>query len=328
MRDEERADRVEVSLNIHLQADGKNIKRIQDDFKCMLNKVHSCEDDIDVVQQGQKDQETLNHAIVERMQEIEAKMRGQGEKIVRLEEEIAVLRSRKACTCGGEREEVTVVPSSGNQEELSELEYTSDEESGSDGSYHLPTVAQEEPLLVFGSPLSQSLPVEVQETCGHPVTTLIEIEDNVKMPVVPRENESPIPVQVERPPRYDVGSQCASCSRPLAHFKSSTRCTNHHAKQLGFCPYPPVETFHGLDLSYPSVREFCARLLARGGGTDQGSSGHVGGSVGSSEDPGAVADKGHSLGSLTFSTTSTCYLPCSPNCGGNCLGGDADLHGL
>ena len=45
---------MEASLNVHLQVDGRNIKRIQDDFKCMLNKVHSCEDNIDVVQQGQK----------------------------------------------------------------------------------------------------------------------------------------------------------------------------------------------------------------------------------------------------------------------------------
>ena len=255
-------------------------------------------------------------------------MRGQGEEIVRLEEEVAVLRSRKACMCGGEREEVTAVPLSGDQEEPSELEYASDEESGSDGSYHLPTVAQEEPLLVFGSPLLQSLPVEVQETCGHPVTTLIEIKDEVEMPVVPRENESLIPVQVERPLRYDVGSQCASRGRPLAHFKSLTCRCNHHAKQLGYRPYPHLGFFHGQDLCALSAQEFRTQVLTRGGGADQGSSGHTGRLVGGSEDPRVVADKGPSLGSPTFSTTSTCYRPCSPSCGGNCLSSDADLHGL
>ena len=60
---------------------------------------------------------------------------------------------------------------------------------------------------MFGSPISQSLPSEVQETCGCPVPAVITIEDNVEMAVVLRENEEAIPVQVERPPTYAVGLQ-------------------------------------------------------------------------------------------------------------------------
>ena len=74
-------------------------------------------------------------------------------------------------------------------------------------SYHVPLVALEETLLVFRSPISQPLPSEVQETCGCPVPTVITIEDDVEMTVVPRENEEVIPVQVERPPTYAVGLQ-------------------------------------------------------------------------------------------------------------------------
>ena len=119
----------------------------------------------------------------------------------------ATLRWKKACTCGeGKGKGVAVISTSGDQEDQSELEYAEEEEGSSSGtSYHIPLVAPEETLLVFGSPVSQTLPSEVQETCGCPVPTVITIEDNVEMTVVPRENKEVIPVWVERPPTYAVG---------------------------------------------------------------------------------------------------------------------------
>ena len=63
------------------------------------------------------------------------------------------------------------------------------------------------PLLVFGSPVSQTLPSKVQETCGCLVPTVIRIEDNMKMTVVPRENEEAIPIQVEKLLAHTVGLQ-------------------------------------------------------------------------------------------------------------------------
>ena len=74
-------------------------------------------------------------------------------------------------------------------------------------SYHVPLVAPEETLLVFRSPISQTLPSEVQETCGCPVPAIITIKDDVEMSMVPRENKEAIPVQVERLPAYKVGLQ-------------------------------------------------------------------------------------------------------------------------
>ena len=88
-------------------------------------------------------------------------------------------------------------------------------------------------LLVFGSPISQTLPNEVQETCGCPVPAVVMIKDDMEMTVVPRENEEAIPVQVERPPAYVVGLQRSFYGRPMAHYCSSTCCTNCHPKQLG-----------------------------------------------------------------------------------------------
>ena len=131
------------------------------------------------------------------------------ERIISLEEEVTTLRWKKACACGeGKGKGVAVASTSGDQEDQSELEYTEEEEGSSSGaSYHVPLIAPEETLLVFGSPISQSLPSEVQETYGCPVPAIIAIEDDVEMSVVLRENEEAIPVQVERPPAYAVGLQ-------------------------------------------------------------------------------------------------------------------------
>ena len=81
------------------------------------------------------------------------------ERIISLEEEVATLCWKKACTCGeGEGNGVAIASTSGDQEECSELEYAEEEEgSGSSVSYHVPLVAPEETLLVFGSPICQGL---------------------------------------------------------------------------------------------------------------------------------------------------------------------------
>ena len=140
---------------------------------------------------------------------METKMEEQTERIISLEEEVATLYWKKACTCGeGKGKGVAVAFTSRDQEEESELEYAEEEEgSSSSASYHIPLVAPEETLLVFGSPISQSLPSEVQETCGCSVPAAIMIEDNVVMSMVLRENKEAIPVQVERLPAYTVGLQ-------------------------------------------------------------------------------------------------------------------------
>ena len=221
-------------MNVHLQYYAKNVGNIQNDFKRVVEKIDHCEDDIGILQQGQTNQETFNRAILERMREMETKMEGQMERIVSLEEEVATLRWKKACTCGeGKGKGVTVISTSGDQEDQSELEYAEEEEGSSSGtSYHIPLVAPEETLLVFGSPVSQTLPSEVQETCGCPVPAVIMIKDDVEMSVVLRENKEAIPVQVERLPTYAVGLQQSSRGRPMAHYHSSTHHANCHTKQL------------------------------------------------------------------------------------------------
>ena len=258
LRDEERADRIEANLNIHLQSYAKNVGRIQDDFSRVVEKINTCDDRVDVHQQRHVDQESFNRTILERMQEMEATIEGQTERIVSLEEEVATPHWRKECKCS----EMVIATGSGEGKSL-ELEYVEEEEGdGSDSSYHSPMVAQEEvPLLVFGEVLpgdTQSLPVEVQETCGCPVPTVIRIKDDVEMVAALRENNTPIPV----PSRYTVRNPRASRGNSKAYFRSSTRRTNRHAMQLGSRPYPlHLGYFMGQDLQFPCTRELRAAVF-------------------------------------------------------------------
>ena len=85
------------------------------------------------------------------------------------------------------------------------LEYAEDEGSNSGLSYHLPIMAQEELLLVIGSPMAQSTDVP-EVLCACPVPEVIRIADDVETTATPSENKEAIPV----PLRYSVGSQHAS----------------------------------------------------------------------------------------------------------------------
>ena len=58
--DEEWADCMEVSLNVHLQYYAKNVGNIQNDFKRVMEKIDHCEDDVGLLQQGQTNQEIFN----------------------------------------------------------------------------------------------------------------------------------------------------------------------------------------------------------------------------------------------------------------------------
>ena len=169
------------------------------------------------------------------------------------------------------------------------LEYAEDEGSNSGLSYHSPIMAQEELLLVTGSPVVQSS--EVPEVlCACPIPEVIRITDDVEMVTVPQENEVPIPVCVEEPPRYNVGIQCASQGHPVAHYRSSTHHTSCHAKQLGSHPYRSLPRFMGQDLQFPCTREFCAHILTSGGEADQGGCGDIGGSPWDQESFGVIAN--------------------------------------
>ena len=134
-----------------------------------------------------------------------------------------------------------------------------------DSSYHSPIVAEETPLLVFGKVLpgdSQVLPIDIQETCGCPVPSTIRIGDDIEMVAAPQENSTPIPVWVDELPTSSVRVQRALRGKFKAYFCASTRCTNHHAMQLGSRPSPPHPGyFMGQDLRFPYTRELHSAVL-------------------------------------------------------------------
>ena len=224
---------MEANTNVHIQHVVKKMAQVDSNIERLVKKNENHKVEIQCLGREQEVQEAQSSCLEERLKALEDLMEDQAMKIIGLEEEVVVLRSRKAYTCG---ERVMMTSGSGSQEDPVTLEYAKDKGSNSGLSYHLPIMAQEELLLVIGSPVSQS-PDMPEVLCACPVPAIIRIEDNVEMTAVPSENEEAIPVL----PRYLVGSQHASQGCPVAHYCSSTCHINHHAKQLGFCPYslPP-----------------------------------------------------------------------------------------
>ena len=313
MRDEERADRVEANLNVHLQSYAKNVGNIQHNFKRVVEKINVCDDRVDVLQRRQNNQEAFNHAILVRMQEMEAKAEVQEERIVTLEEEVATLHWKKACACGEEGKETVIATGSGEDNTL-ELEYVEEgEEVSSGSSYHSLTVAQEEPLLISGSSSMEEVPILHSIPCGCPALAT-RIEDNVEMVAAPQENTTPIPVRVEEPPRYNVGVPHASCGCPQAYFHSSTRHRNRHAKQLGVCPYPQLEFFLEQDIRFVCTRELRTAVQRSERGGDKDGTRVVAGQAVNSSDVPEDADGRSSVSSPSYSDGSTRYCPCSADC--------------
>ena len=320
LAEEKRREVLEANTNVHINNTVRKMQEVDTNFEEMEGSSRRHRKAIDSLEQKVDHQAEFNRHMEAMMLDLQGTVEAQGERIVELEEELAILQSKKACKCG---ETAVTIVGSGSQEdpiELGEegLEYADDEGSDSNQSYHTPPRA-EEALLVFGSLVSHTLPTDVSETCGCPIPSVIRIEDDIKMVAIPQENAEPLPVCVE-PPRYDVGIQCASCGCPLAHYCSSTRHHNRHSEQLGACLYPHPGYLMDQDLRFPCSRELCTAVLsstnARGsGGSIESSSGEVG----TEGDVLVNADRGSSSRSPTAHADSAGYRPCSSSCGGDCV---------
>ena len=248
LAEEKRRKVLEANTNVHINNTVWKMQEVDANFEEMEGSSRCHRKAIDSLEWKADHQAEFNRCMEAMVLDLQGTVEAQGERIMELEEELAILRSKKACKCG---EAAVTVIGSGSQEDpikLGEegLEYTNDEGSDSNQSYHTPPRA-EEALLVFGSPVSHTLPTDVSEVCGCPIPSVIRIEDDVKLVAVPQENTEPLPVCVE-PPRYDMGIQRASRGCPLAHYRSSTCHHNRHSKQLGTRPYPHPEYFMGQDL--------------------------------------------------------------------------------
>ena len=253
---EERRDRLEANTNVHIQHVIKKMAQVNSNMERLIRKNENHKMEIQHLVTEQDKQEAQSSCLEEGLKAMEDLMEDQAMKIIGLEEEVAILRSRKACTCG---KRVVTMSGSGSQEDPLTLEYAEDEGSNSGSSYHSPIMAQEELLLVIGSLVAQS-PNVPDASCAYPVPEVIRIADDVEMTVVPSENEEAIPV----PPRYSMGSQRASRGHPVAHYHSSTHHTNRHTKQLSSHPYHLSPCFMDQDLRFP-----CTSTGGRGGVTQQ-----------------------------------------------------------
>ena len=202
MKEEERRDHLEANTNVHIQHVIKKMAQADSNVERLVRKNDNRKVEIQHLVTEQDKQEVQSNCLEERLKAMEDLMEDQVMKIIGLEEEVAILRSRKACTCG---ERVMMMSGSGSQEDPLTLEYAEDEGSNSGSSYHSPIIAQEEPLLVIGSPVAQS-PDVPEVLCACPVPEVIRIMDDMEMTAAPSENEEAIPVL----PRYSVGSQHAS----------------------------------------------------------------------------------------------------------------------
>ena len=243
MWEEERWDSLEATVHEHLCLYVKKTAGINADLTLLGERSNRHRDKLNSLERKRQKQEAFNCHMEAKMLELEGTIEGQADRIAELEEEVTILRSRKACTCG---ERIVTTSGSGSQEDPLTLEYAEDEGSNSGSSYHLPIMAQEELLLVIGSPTAQSSDVP-KVSCACPVPEVIRITDDVEMVTVPQENEVLIPVCVKEPLKYNVGIQHASQGRPVAHYHSSTHLTNCHAKQLGSHPYRSPPHFMGQD---------------------------------------------------------------------------------
>ena len=189
-------------MNVHIQHVIKKMAQVNSNMERLVRKNENCNVEIQHLVTEQDKQEEQSRHLEERLKAMEDLMEDQVMKVAGLEEEVAVLRSRKACTCG---ERVVMMSGSGSQEDPLTLEHAEDEGSNSGSSYHSPIMAQEELLLVIGSPVAQS-PDVPKASCACPVPEIIRIADDMEMTVAPSENEEAILIL----PRYLVGSQCAS----------------------------------------------------------------------------------------------------------------------
>ena len=248
MLEEERRDHLEATVHEHLHSYVKKTTGINADLTLLGERSnHHC-DKLNSLERRRKKQEAFNHHMETKMLDLEGTIEGQADCIAELEGEVAILRSRKECKCGGV---AGLALGSGSAEDPIDLEYADEEDSSLGGSYHTPPRVKEEPLQIIGLPISQHLPEDVQTTCGCPVPNVFRIEDNVKLVTVPQENERLIPICVEELLRYNMGVQHAFCGCPQAHYSSC--CVNCHTKQTGYSPYPcPAGYYLDKVLRFPS----------------------------------------------------------------------------
>ena len=89
------------------------------------------------------------------MLDLEGMIEGQADCTAELEDEVAILRSRKECKCRGVAGSAL---GSGSAEDPIDLEYAEEEDLSLGGSYHTPPRVEAEPLWIIRLPIFNTFP--------------------------------------------------------------------------------------------------------------------------------------------------------------------------
>ena len=146
MSEEERHDRLKAMDHEHLHSYVKKTTGIDANLTLLGERSNCHRDELNSLERRRKKQEAFNYCMEAKMLDLEGTIEGQADHIAELEDEVAILRSRKECKCRGVAGSAS---GSGSAEDPIDLEYANEEDSSSGGSYHTPPRVEEEPLWII-----------------------------------------------------------------------------------------------------------------------------------------------------------------------------------
>ena len=111
MKEEEKQDCLEVNTNVHIQHIVRKMGQVNSNVERFVRENENRKVEIQCLGKEQEVQEAQPSCPEERLKAPEDSTEDQAMKIIRLEEEVAILRLRKACTCG---ERVVTMSGSGS----------------------------------------------------------------------------------------------------------------------------------------------------------------------------------------------------------------------
>ena len=111
MKEEEKQDCLEANMNVHIQHIVRKMAQVNSNVERLVRENDNCKVEIQCLGKEQEAQEVQSSYLEERLKALEDLMEDQAMKIIRLEEEVTILRLMKACTCG---ERVVTMSGSGS----------------------------------------------------------------------------------------------------------------------------------------------------------------------------------------------------------------------
>ena len=131
LAEEKRREVLEANTNVHINNTVRKMQEVDANFEELEGSSCRHRKAIDSLERKADRQVEFNRCMEAKMLDLQGTVEAQGERIVKLEEEFAILRAKKACKCG---ETGVSVVGSGSQEDPIELEEEGLEYTNEDGS--------------------------------------------------------------------------------------------------------------------------------------------------------------------------------------------------